>query len=88
MHARLTFGVRAQKLYHIYISVGDRVRPPSKGCYAPAALGEQRVRVIDCGPSPGGCVIPGAMYQVPSTVYFSPAASVQQVQWLSSHHSH
>ena len=69
----------------MYISVGDRVRPPSKGYYAPAALGEQRVRVIDCGPSLGVCVVPGAiicMYQVPSTVYFSPAAPVQQVQWL------
>ena len=36
-------------IYHVCtsISVGDRVPPPSKGYYAPAALGEQSVRVID-----------------------------------------
>ena len=26
-------------VYHMYISAGDRVRPPNKGYYAPGALG-------------------------------------------------
>ena len=33
----------------MYISVGDRVRPPSKGYITPSALGEERVGVIDFG---------------------------------------
>ena len=49
----------------MYISAGDRVRPPNKGYYAPGALGalgEERVGVIDSGPSLGLIVIPGGMY--------------------------
>ena len=48
--------------YRKYISVGDRVRPPGRGYYAPSALGEERVGVIDCGPSLGGYINPDDKY--------------------------
>ena len=56
----------------MYIRVGDRVRPPSRGHYVPAALGEGHVvGVIDCGRSllfiPLFRVV--CMYQVPGIVY-------------------
>ena len=56
-------------IYHMCISFGDRVRSPNKGYYAPAALGEERVRVIDCGDSLGVCVIPPRAMYVPGFKY-------------------
>ena len=52
----------------MYISAGDRVRPPSRGYYASSALGEERVRVIDCGRSLWIYVIAGDAY-VPGSRY-------------------
>ena len=48
----------------MYISVGDRVRPPSKGYYVPAALAEEGLGVIVFGVSiiPGGMYVPGFRY--------------------------
>ena len=50
-------------IHRMYISVGDRVRPPSKGYYAPSDLGEARVvGVVVFGPLLWVDSIPGGMY--------------------------
>ena len=49
------------------ISAGDRVRPPSKWYYPPTALLEERVGVVDCGPSMWVCSIPGGKFVPGST---------------------
>ena len=67
----------------MYISVGDRVRSPRKGYNAPAALGEQSVRVIDCGPSLEVCVNPGAMY-VPGSTGLTSSATIISSYSLSA----
>ena len=57
-------------VYHMYISVGDRVRSPSIEYYAPSALGEKRVGFIDCGLHWGSIIfLVVCMCQVPGTAY-------------------
>ena len=63
---RLFRGSFRTGIYHVYISTGDRVRPPCKGFQVPTASGAQRIKVDSCGPSLRVCVIPRAVHVLSS----------------------
>ena len=84
-------------MYRMCISFGDRDRGPGmyqQGTTHPSALGEERVGVIDCGPSLGDYIVldiyvPGTRYIFLTPWYTLPVIcirSIYQVQHIGGLH--
>ena len=57
-------------MYRMYPCWGSKSRSRYRGTAHSSALGEERVGVIDCGPSLGDYIIPDtSMYQVPGIFF-------------------